>query len=398
MPTYDLFSPTFKADPFPTYAEMREHDPIYAHITPNGERIWFITRYEDVVAVLKDNDHFCKDFRHTQERIPNETPSIQAAINRNMLFSDPPDHTRLRALVNQAFTPRRIEALRPQIELASRTLLAKMSGQTEVDLIAQYALPFAVTVISDLLGIPSAERDQVAEWSQSIISPGARGLSSRDRRRRMRLFVDYLHQLFAERQQTPRDDLLTALVQAEEAGEKLSESELSSMVALLLVTGHETTVNLIGNGVLTLLKHEGEIGRILEQPTLIGRTIEELLRYDGPVETSTTRWVRREIVMHGQRLQKGDVVRVVITSADHDPDQFPDPDQFDLMRQNQRHLQFGLGIHYCLGAPLARLEGEIAFLDLFRTYPKLRLAVPIDQLQWRSGVLFRGLETLPLNV
>lgn len=398
--TLDLFSQKFKANPFPTYAQMRREAPVYAHRSPNGSTIWFITRHDDVVEVLKDNVRFVKDFRNTKEEKGERGKgkvSVHQAINRNMLFADPPDHTRLRALVNQAFTPRRVEQMRPRVQEVADLLLAQVAPKGAMDIIADYALPLPVVVISDMLGIPSVDRDQVAQWSQVIISPGARGLPTRERKRQMRRFVSYLQALFAERQRQPQDDLISALVQAEEAGERLSEAELSSMVALLLVTGHETTVNMIGNAVIALLNHPEQLALLKQNPEWWGNAVEELLRYDGPVETSTTRWVARDCMFRGQQMRRGDVVRVVITSANRDEMRYENVNTLDVSRSDSKHLQFGLGIHYCLGAPLARLEGEIALKALWETFPDLRLAVPANDLIWRTGILFRGLERLPVK-
>lgn len=397
---YDLFTHRFKVDPFPTYAQMRTEAPVYAHQAPDGRIIWYITRYEDVTAVLRDDFHFCKDPRNAHapdESSGRSRPSLlHQLINENMLFADPPDHTRLRALVNQAFTPRRVERLAESIHAVANALLDRVTGQARMDLIADYALPLPVRVICDLLGIPSADREVVSEWSQAIISPGSRGLTYSARRRKVKAFVNYLQATFGDRAANPKDDLVTALVQAEEAGERLNEAELSSMVALLLVTGHETVVNLLGNGVLALLQHPQQLALLQRGEVGWETAVEELLRYDGPVETSTTRWVRQDIVLQGQRLRRGDVVRVVITSANRDAAQFAQPDLLDVSRADNRHLAFGLGIHYCLGAPLARLEGRIALPLLFARLPMLRLAVPPAELRWRTGVLFRGLESLPL--
>jgi len=399
-PSYDLFSAAFKANPFPTYAAMREDAPVYAHLSPNGKTIWYVTRYEDVAAVLKDNDHFCKDMHLT---LPHDAHSrgkkvsIHQAINQNMLFADPPDHTRLRALVNQAFTPRRIEGMRLRVQEIADGLLDVVAPQGQMDLIADYALPLPVVVICDLLGIPAADQPTVSDWSQVIVSPGSRGLNYRERRQKIRAFVNYLRRLFAERQQHPQDDLITALVEAEEAGDRLSEAELSSMVALLLVTGHETTVNLIGNGTLALLLHPDQLEILRRGPGGWETAVEELLRYDNPVETSTIRWVREDIVFRGQQMCRGDIMRVVITSANRDAGQFNRPDELDVMRDDNRHLSFGMGIHYCLGAPLARLEGIIALETLFRRFPTLQPALSTAEMSWRSGVLLRGLEQLPLK-
>lgn len=400
-PEYDLFSPHFKADPFATFAAMRQDAPIYAHVARNGSTIWYITRYEDVVDVLKDNERFVKDVRRTllPEELVKKRPSTlsQRLINENMLFADPPDHTRLRALVNQAFTPRRVEQNAPRVQAIADALIDQVIAGKQMDLIADFALPLPTIVITDLLGIPEADRAEVQDWSQAIIAPGRHGLTFSARKRKVRAFVAYLQELFAERQRQPQDDLISALVCAEEGGERLSPAELSSMVALLLVTGHETTVNLIGNGLLALLAHPDQLALVKAgEEKGVETAVEELLRFDGPVETSTTRWVRRDVVYKGHQMHRGDVVRVVLASANRDESQFPAADKLDVCRGGSRHLAFGHGIHYCLGAPLARLEGKIALQTLFGRLPNVRLAVPAAELAWRSGVLFRGLERLPL--
>ena len=401
MTDYDLFSPAFKADPFPTFAALREQAPVYAHTAPDGRTIWYVTRYDDVAAVLRDGDRFGKDPRHAQpaataasHRGPSTGRSPQS-INQNMLFSDPPDHTRLRALVSQAFTPRRVAAMSGRIHETADQLIDQMRRDDQRDVIAAYALPLPVIVISDMLGIPTADRDTVAVWSQAIISPGSRGLNYSARKRHRRAFMAYLRELFARRQADPQDDLITALVQAETDGQRLSEAELLSMVALLLVTGHETTVNLIGNGALALWQAPSQLERLRADATLWPTAVEELLRHDGPVETSTSRWVRADTEFGGQSMRRGDLMRAVIASANRDPAQFDRPDELDVGRSDNRHLAFGLGAHYCLGAPLARLEGVIALETLFRRLPQARLAA--SPLVWRSGVLFRGLHTLPIQ-
>lgn len=404
---YDLFSPAFKRHPFATFAHMRQDDPVYAHVSPGGATTWYVTRYEDVLAVLRDNDHFVKDVRNTlpegtRPSLPKQ-PTTHELINQNMLFSDPPDHTRLRALVNQAFTPRRVEQMAHRIQQVADELLYRMAAQGRADLIADYALPLPVMVISEMLGIPASDQAQVADWSQAIIAPGSRGLSNRARKQKMRALVAYLQQLFAHRRRHPQDDLVTALVQAEmgvgaaAAGDKLTEAELSSMVALLLVTGHETTVNLIGNGALALWQHPAQLQMLKDKPGLWGTAVEELLRYDGPVETSTTRWLRADYEFKGRQMRRGDVMRVSLASANRDAAQFRHPDQLDITRRDNKHLAFGHGIHYCLGAPLARLEGDIALNTLFGRFSHWHLAHPPAELHWRSGVLFRGLESLPIK-
>ena len=398
---YDLFSPTFKADPFPTFARMRQETPIYAHQAPDGSTIWYITRYEDVSAVLRDDENFCKDPRNARDSTAQGAASRRSAthkrINENMLFSDPPDHTRLRSLVSQAFTPHRINKLAPRVQTIANDLLDQVQGLGKMDLMAAYALPLPVFVICEMLGIPKNDREQVADWSQAIISPGSRNLNYSARKRKVRAFTTYLDNMFADRQANPHDDLVTALVQAEEAGDRFNEAELSSMVILLLVTGHETTVNLIGNGTLALLLHPDQLARLQESPSFWTAAVEELLRYDGPVETSTSRWARNNVWMGDHLIKRGDLVRVVLTSANRDKEQFIRPDTLDIQRDNNKHLAFGLGIHYCLGAPLARLEGRIALQTLFHRLPTLRLSHPLLQLEWRSGVLFRGIKRLDLT-
>jgi len=398
---YDLFSPAFKADPFPTFAAMRVADPVYPHAAPDGRTIWYVTRYDDVAAVLKDDAAFCKNPANinlpagqTDTRRPLR-PAGQS-FNDNMLFSDPPDHTRLRALVGQAFTPRRVAAMRDRVRETAESLLNEMIAGEATDLIAAYARPLPVIVICDLLGIPAADRAAVSDWSQAIISPGSRGLNYSGRKRMVRAFVHYLRDLFARRLADPRDDLISDLVRAEDAGDRLVEAELFSMVALLLVTGHETTVNLIGNGALALLRHPAQRALLRDDSGLWPAAIEELLRYDGPVETSTTRWVRHDARFQGHAMRAGDLMRPVLASANRDPDHFAHADELQIGRADNRHLAFGFGTHYCLGASLARLEGAIALEVFFGRRPAARLAVAVDQLEWRSGVLFRGLGRLPV--
>ena len=400
----DLFSLAFKADPFPIYAELRRTDPVYCHHAPYGARIWYITRYEDVLTVLKDNgDLFAKDpqnARADEKRSSNATPNVSRMINRNMLFADPPDHTRLRTLVNLAFTPRRVDSLTPRITEIAMSLLDQMAASSPPwDLMSSYAFPLPITVIMEMLGIPAADQGEVHEWSKAIIAPGRHGISLKERKRRIRAFVDYLNEMFVQRRIHPGDDLISALVVAEAAGERLSEEELSSMVALLFVTGYETVVNLLGNGALALMQHPDQLTRLLadNSDAAWDAAVEELLRYDGPVETSTTRWARQDVTLHGHEIKRGDIVRVVLASANRDERQFVCPHQLDLQREDvHAQIAFGRGAHYCLGAPLARLEGRIALRALFTRWPSLQPATPPDKLAWRIGVIFRGLNALPV--
>jgi cytochrome P450 len=398
---FDLFSSKFKADPFPTFAHMRREAPIYGHKAPDGSTIWYITKYEIVLAVLRDNIHFCKDPRNTG--IPevagnaSRKTTTHRLINENMLFSDPPNHTRLRSLISQVFTPQRIAHQSGFIQEKTYQLIEGFRDKGEVDLISAFALPLPVFVICRLLGIPDEDRENVARWSQAIISPGSRNLNFSARKQRVQSLIQYLTHIFSLRSTRPQDDLISALVHAEEAGDKLSDAELSSMVILLIVTGHETTVNLIGNGVLALLQNEDQCLKLRNDPLLWDNTVEELLRYDGPVETSTSRWACKDIMLDGCQIRQGDQVRVVLASANRDSDHFQFPDTMEISRVNNPHLAFGYGIHYCLGAPLARLEGKIALRTLFETLDHLRLKNPVNQLKWRKGVLFRGLQNLEVR-
>ncbi len=359
-----------------------------------------MTRQADVEAILKDAETFVKDPANARDGKKFGGGGLMANINRNMLFADAPDHTRLRKLVNLAFTPRRVETLAPRIQTIADDLLDQVAGQDSFDLIDDYAFPLPITVIMEMLGIPQADRDKMHDWTKAIIAPGRFGITLKGRKQRMRAFVEYLGETFEQRRQEPQDDLITGLVQAEADGERLSEAELSSMVALLFVTGHETVVNLIGNGMLALLAHPDQLAMLQADHSLIDQAVEEMLRFDGPVETSTTRWAAKDVTLHGQNIKRGDVVRVVMTSANRDEQAHDRPDVFDITRPliSQNHVAFGKGIHYCLGAPLARLEGRIAILTLLRRFPHLSLGTPLDQTQWHTGVTFRGLKSLEVRV
>jgi cytochrome P450 len=400
-PRVDLFDPAFKADPYPTYARLRSSAPVYRAALPDGRGVWLITRYEDVLAVLKDK-RFVKDWRGalTPEQLAQvpPIPEVMKPLSRNMLDTDPPDHERLRALVSKAFTPRLIERLRPRVQAISDGLLDAVQDRGEMDLIDDYAFPLPITVIAELLGVPAEDRNNFREWSDAAVS----GNASQEYMEEiliphMQAFTDYLRALFEEKRANPGDDLVSALVRAEEAGDRLSEDELLGMVFLLLVAGHETTVNLIGNGVLALLQHPDQLRKLEEDPSLIKPAVEELLRYDGPVETSTERFAREDVEIGGQVIPRGEMVLVVLAAADHDPERFSDPDELDITRTDNRHLAFGKGIHHCLGAPLARMEGQIAISTLLRRMRNLRLKGSPESLSWRPGMILRGLRGLPVE-
>ena len=401
QPQVDLFNPDFKANPYPTYAQLRSDAPIRRVPLPDGRGMWLVTRYEDVSAIFRD-ERFVKDWRNamTPEQLAQvpAIPEVMKPLTSNMLDTDPPDHERLRALVSKAFTPRLIERMRPRVQEIADTLLDAVRDKGEMDLIDDYAFPLPITVIAELLGVPAEDRDRFREWSNAAVS----GDTTQEYIEKvllphMQAFTDYLRAMFDEKRKNPKDDLISALVQAEEAGDKLSEDELMAMVFLLLIAGHETTVNLIGNGSLALLQHPDQLRKLREDPALIKPAIEELLRYDGPVETSTERFAREDIAIGGTVIPRGEMVMVVIASADHDPDRFQDPDALDITRADNKHLAFGKGIHFCLGAPLARMEGQIAINTLLRRMPNLRLKYSPESLTWRPGMVLRGLKALPVE-
>ena len=396
----DLFDPTFKANPYPTYTGLRSDAPVYRAELPDGRGVWLVTRYDDVVAVLKD-ERFAKDWRSamTPEQLAQipPIPEVMKPLSENMLDKDPPDHERLRRLVSKAFTPRLIERMRPRVQEIADTLLDVVEDKGEMDLIDDYAFPLPITVIAELLGVPAEDRNRFREWSNAAVS----GDTTQEYLEKvllpyMEAFVSYLRAMFEEKRKNPKDDLISALVLAEEAGDKLSEDELLAMVFLLLIAGHETTVNLIGNGTLALLQHPDQLQKLRDDPSLIKPAVEELLRYDGPVETSTERFAREDVAIGDTVIPKGEMVMVVIAAADHDPEWFPEPDALDITRADNKHLAFGKGIHHCLGAPLARMEGQIALGTLLRRMPDLRLKDSPESLTWRSGLVLRGLKGLPV--
>jgi cytochrome P450 len=399
---YDLTGQRFKANPYPFFARLRADSPTSPTRLPNGRVAWVIARYDDVATVLKDQ-RFAKDRRRVaqQHRLPFQRliGPLLTSLEFNMLDLDPPDHTRLRSLVHKAFTPRLIERLRTRIQTLADQLLDEAMRRERFDLVSAYALPIPATIIADLLGVPFQDHDRFHRWSSRLVTI----TSGRDFLLALPsalLFMRYLRRLVAQRRTAPRDDLITALVQAEEAGDHLSADELLSMVFLLLVAGHETTVNLIANATLALLEAPEHLERLRREPDLVHSppVIEELLRFTSPVQVATERYALEDVELSGSSVPRGALVFALIGSANHDEQQFPNPDEMDLSRSPNPHLSFGQGVHYCLGAPLARLEGQIAIATLIRRVADLRLAVPPETLVWRRGIFLRGVEHLPVTV
>ncbi|MGH9884691.1 MAG: cytochrome P450 family protein [bacterium] len=398
LPVVDVTSSEFKARAYDYYAKLRAEAPVQAVKLPNRHTVWLVSRYDDVAALLKDA-RLAKDRNNATgsrpfSRLPGMLGFLQA-IERNMLDLDVPHHTRLRGLVHLAFTPRLVERMRSRIEDLSEELLARAIRRGRMDLIADYALPIPLTVISEMLGIPTADQLGFHRWSSAVVAATAKPNLFRVLPAIWN-FVRYLRRIIAAKRERPEDDLISALVAAEESGERLREDELVAMVFLLVIAGHETTVNLIGNGTLALLQWPEQHERLRAEPQLDASAVEELLRYDSPVEVSTERYAREPITIAGVTIPTGALVYGVLASANRDATQFEEPDRLDLGREKNRHLAFGQGIHYCLGAPLARLEGRIAIRRLLDRIPGLELAVPCSALRWRKGLNIRGLEELPV--
>jgi len=394
MSAFNPMDPEFLADPYPTYHRLRDEDPV--HHSPLD--FWVLTRYEDVAAVLRDP-------RFIKEPLVSMVAArfgvtVPPGVGLSMLDRDPPDHTRLRSLVSKAFTPRVVEGLRPRIQKIVDDLITRAEAVGRMDLIEEFAYPIPVNVICEMLGVPIEDHERFKGWSLDI----ARGLDSvwlppeseipKRSGAARHAIGDYMRGLIAERRASPRGDLLSALIAAEEAGDKLSEDELIATCILLLIAGHETTVNLIGNGTLALLRHPEELRRLRETPGLITSAVEELLRYDGPVQR-TARITSTEVTIGGRTIGKGEMVMPFIGAADRDPSQFSDPDRLDLGRTDNRHIAFGWGIHFCLGAPLARVEGQIAIDTLVRRLPRLTLVD--DEPEHRQSLTLRGLKALPVT-
>jgi pimeloyl-[acyl-carrier protein] synthase len=391
---FNPMDPEFVADPYPTYHRLRAEDPV--HHSALG--FWVLTRYADVIAMLRDP-------RLVKEPIAAFVAArfgmaVPPGLGLSMLDRDPPDHTRLRGLVSKAFTPRALESLRPHIQEIVDGLLARVEHRRAMDLIDEFAYPLPVLVICEMLGVPVEDHERFRQWGLDI----ARGLDaimlppdSEVARRSMaarHALSDYFRELIATRRAAPREDVLSALIAAEEAGDRLNGEELLATCILLLVAGHETTVNLIGNGTLALLRHPDELAKLRDNPGLIGTAVEELLRYDGPVQR-TARIPSEDITIGGHTIGRGELVMPFVGAADRDPAQFPDPDRLDITRADNRHIAFGMGIHFCLGAPLARMEGQIAINTLLQRLPKLALAT--DRPEFRQSLTLRGLSRLPVR-
>ena len=392
---------------------MRDFNAFYQKLVNRQERLcrlddffgmgeaWIAFRYEDVSAILKD-PRFLSDRRKfpSQQQSSHEKSSVNELLEwfknmPNMLMVDPPDHTRLRRLVSKAFTPRMIEDLRPRIQQIADELLDKVASRGKMELISEFAYPLPIIVISEMLGIPGHHQARFREWThklaQGALNPGQTNLVQEA----LQEFIDYIQSLISEKRVRPGNDVISGLLQAYDEGDKLNENELLSTIWLLITAGHETTVNLIGNGTLALLQHPEQMQLLREDPALLPAAVEELLRYAGPVMI-TGRVADEDIEIHGTLIRKGEMVMVSLAGADMDASRFDAPERLDITRQETDHLAFGRGIHLCLGAPLARMEGQIAFGSLLRRFPNLRLDVKPEDLAYHYSTL-RSLVSLPVS-
>ncbi|MCA1220150.1 cytochrome P450 family protein [Streptomyces sp. 8L] len=381
--------PDFLTDPYPHYAKMRELGPAHEVRASDGWRFWLIVGHEESRAAFGD------------PRLVKEPPAQQAEdriMGRQLLVSDPPDHTRLRRLVAREFTPRRVAAMEPRVRQITGELLDAMLPAGRADLVDALSFPLPITVICELLGIPDSDRDTFRIWSNDIVTP----TDYRSPALSVYAMRDYLDALIARRREAePADDLLSGLLRTAEQGEdRLSAEEVRAMAFLLLVAGHETTVNLITNGVRALLDHPAQLAALRAEPALLDGAIEEMLRYDGPIENATLRFTREPAVYGDTVIPAGEPVLIGLASANRDPARFPEPDTFDIRRTAEggaSHLAFGHGIHFCLGAPLARLEAKVAIGALLERAPDLALDTSADTYDWVPGMLIRGTRHLPVR-
>ena len=390
---YNPLSDRTAQDPYPVYAALRERDPVHRSRLMNA---WMFARHADVDAILRDHRTFGSDPRKGT-LTARQQAMLPAPDELTMLLLDPPDHRRLRALVNKAFTPRAVEALEPRIRETLAALLDDVDDASGFDLMQAVAHPLPVIVIAEMLGVPHEDRARFAVWSAQRARLLEPTISYRERAAAEVATVEFdafFRAIIEKRRAAPEDDILSALVEAEDEGERLNERETLNMLRLLLIAGNETTTNLIGNGMLALLRNPDQLQRLREDPGLIPSAVEELLRFDSPVQ-ATFRRALSDCEVNGFELRKRDNLVVLVGSANRDPDAFEDPDRLDLGRGDTAHLSFGRGIHHCLGAPLARLEGRIVFEMLLERFSSIELAG--DRPRFRKSIVLRGLQSLPVR-
>jgi cytochrome P450 len=389
-------------DPFPLFAEVRRLGPVHPVTLADGHDAWLVVGYEEARVALNDQ-RLSKDMHAAlatgdgvvAEGLPGP------AFARHMLSVDPPDHSRLRRLVSSAFTPRHVEGLRPRVQAIVDSLLddvARAGPDARVDLVGAYAFPLPFTVICELLGVPDPDRADLGRGLTELLVPTPTAAEYARAKEASDSVVAMLEALVDAKQARPGDDLVSGLISARDGEERLSTQELLSTIFQLIVAGHDTTASLIGNGVVALLRHPDQLEALRSDPSRLAGAVEELLRYDAPVPHSTFRYAVAPMDIGGVTIPAGAQVIICLAAANRDGDQFPDPGALDLDRVEGRHLAFGHGIHHCLGAPLARMEGQLALASLLRRFPQLRLAVPSEELHWGhgDGLVLRGLSELPV--
>ncbi|MFK0290373.1 cytochrome P450 [Streptomyces sp. NPDC090442] len=385
-------------DPYAACAALRAAGPVHRITGTDGQPAWLVTRYDDVRGALAD-PRLSLDKRHAAPGSYRGF-ALPPALDANLLNMDPPDHTRIRRLVAQAFTPRRIDTLRAPVRRIADELLDAMAAKGRAELVADYAGPLPITVICDLLGIPTAHRRDFLAWSDALITPDPnRPHATKEAVGAMLVFYT---DLIAAKRATPGDDLLSDLIAVRDDGpgdaatDRLTEDELTSLAFLILFAGYENTVQLIGNATLALLDHPERLAALRRNPAELGATVEEFLRYDGPAALAIRRFPVEDIEIGGVRIPAGESVLLSLASANRDPARFPAPDAFDPTRDPTGHLALGHGIHYCLGAPLARMEAETAIAALISRFPGLHLDIPRDEVRHRRTIRSRGLISLPV--
>jgi cytochrome P450 len=392
----DFLNHEFIQNPFPVYNEIREKEPVHQFILPNGQFAWIVTTFQEASEVLS-NSHFITSYPKESESSSSDLPPHQEIISRNLLSVNPTDHRRLRRLIQKAFTPKMVEELRERVEEIAHELLDKVEHKGQMDLIEDFAFPLPIIVICEMLGVPIKDQEKFREWSDVIMEGANNPQLTEQSEEVMIAFIEYLKDLIAKRRKSLQKDLISDLLRVEEDGDVLSEHELYALVFVLIIAGHETTVNLIGNGVLALFEHPEQMEKLKSQPELIHKAIEEILRYNGPAEVSNIRFATEDVKIGGKQIKKGEMIFIALSSANRDHQQFIEPDAFDITREANNHLAFGKGVHFCLGAPLARLEGEIAINILLSRLPNLQLGTDLDLLEWRTGMIIRGLKDLPVK-
>lgn len=396
----NVLNPAFdRRRTFEAYARLREERPIARFENAPEPVVWFASRYDDALTILKD-PRFVKDWLNTldpERRAQHPLPSgVENIITRHMLYLDAPDHSRLRALVSRGFTARTIEGMRDRVQAIADELLDTVQQRGHMDLIDDYAFQLPFLVIAEMLGVPVADRDRLREWTSVVVSPTPTPESWQRTVDSLMEFIAYMNSILQQRRVAPRDDLISMLAQAEQSGE-MREDELLPMILLLLVAGHETTTNLIANGIVALHEHPAQLELLRNSPALIKTAVEELLRWEGPFETATNRWAAEDIVINNTTIKRGERVIVALAAANRDPRYFDDPEVLDIAREANRHAAFGHGAHFCIGAPLARMEGQIAIETLLRRMPRLSMAEPVMALKFKPGLLLRGYVSVPMT-